>query len=196
MPVPGTAIHHIVPEPGYRPSRHGSRTPSLERSDTRERRPSRRRGQSRTPSYKSDREPRRGSRYRLGSYRSATPPYYVPGPEYGVGAPIEPPAVTHVHACPYPPPSQRSYPPPSPTSVLVPRTDQKGDPLPHPFGAPSQYLPQEQFPAPATGRAPPGHRPSLAPTVVEVVGPEPIQVHPGQPRTASGRKYCNIYTAH
>ena len=195
--VPPTAIH-IDPGRGYRPSRYDSRTPPSDRSRSPDRRsPPRGRSRSRTPSY-DDREPRRGSSL---SYQPPVPfgagPGYGPGFDPGIGHPVvQPPAVTHVHA--YPPQSQQSYPPPSPTAESIPRTDRDrgSDPLPHPFGAPTQYQP-EQFPVP-TGRAPPGRRPSLAPTVVEVTGPpERIQVHSPDfalPRTASGGKYCNICT--
>ena len=100
-----------------------------------------------------------------------------PGPENGVGAPIVPPfAVTHVHT--YPHPSL------SPTSVPVPRTDQEGEPLPHPFGTPTQYLPPEHFPVPTIGRAPLRRRPSLAPTIVAVTGPEPIHPPDYRPGTS------------
>ena len=197
FPLPPTAIH-IDPgrDPGgYRPSRYGSRTPPSDRSRSPERRTSRGRSRSRTPSF-DERDPRRSSP----SYHPVpvgVGPGYGPGYDPGIGQPVvQPPAVTHVHA--YPPPSQHSYPPRSPTDVSIPRTDREGEPLPHPFGAP-EYRPQEQFPVP-TGRAPSGRRPSLPPTVVEVAGhPERIHVHsPGfdQPRTASGGKYCNTCTTH
>ena len=196
MPVP-TGVH-IVSEP-YRRSRYaGSRTPSSERSDSRERRRRRRRRRrSRTPSTESDeREPRRDRR-RGSGYRSPSPSSFaVPigaGPEYGgVGPPIiHPPTQTHIHA--YPP----AGPSPTRTSVSQPFTEERGgEPLPHPFGPPTQYHPSEQFPLPT--RAPSGRRPSATPTIVEVTGhPEHIQVHPPseRARTESGRKYC-IYARH
>ena len=176
VPIP-TAIHHIEHEP-YR-SRRGerSRTPP-----------------SRTPSIGPE-ERERGDRrpYRSPSpeYRDR-PEYPVPvgvGPGYDRGAVptvIHPPSVTHVHQYP------STYPPRSPTGSSPPFSEREGEPLPHPFGAPTQYPPTEQAPMPI-GRTP--TRPSRAPTIVEVTGPEPIQVYPPpdhrRPRTESARKRCS-----
>lgn len=171
MPIP-TAIH-IEPEP-YQ-YRRGARYPESRTQS------------SRSPSIeRDDREPRgdRGP-----SYRSPSPEYPVPlgvGPQYDRGTGptvIQPPPVTHVHQYPstYPAGSRTPSPPP---------TEREGEPLPHPFGQPAQFPPTEQAPMPI-GR--PSTR-SRAPTIVEVTGPEPIQVYPPpdhrRPWTESDRKRC------
>jgi hypothetical protein len=113
--------------------------------------------------------------------------YPVPGPEFGpgVGTVLPPGPVTPVHT--YPPPG-------SPTRTgasLSYSPEREGEPLPHPYPPPTQYPLPEQVQVPP-GRTPSGRtRPSRAPTIVEVTGPEPIQVlPPGRPRTESARKYC------
>ncbi len=189
IPVPIPTAVHIEPEP-YRYRRRGtrydeSRTPTppsdWDRDEPREgRRPSDRRrspGRERSPSIESP-------------YRSPSPLYPVPvgAPVYdrGVPAVIQPPPVTHVHQYP------STYPPRSPTIASPPLTSREGEPLPHPFGAPTQYPATEQVPI---GRPP--TRPSRVPTIVEVTGPEPIQVYPAPDqrrlRTESARKCC-IYS--
>ena len=107
------------------------------------------------------------------------------GPENRVGTPIvRLPTVVHVHAYPHPSPS--------PTGMSVPRTDQEGKLLPHPFGTPVQYLPPEQSHVPTTGRAPSGCRPSLAHTVVRSLAQSlTSSIHLSMDK--SSRKYCNIY---
>ena len=167
-PVPIPTVH-IEPEP-YR-FRRGARYP-----------------ESRTPTSPSigpeerEVEPRR-------DYRSPGPEYPVPvgvGPEYdrGVGPTvIQPPPVTHVHQYP------STYRPSSRTGPSPPFSEREGEPLPHPFGPPTQYPPTDQAPLPV-GRPPTRSR---APTIVEVTGPEPIQVYPPpdhRPRTEPARKRC------
>jgi hypothetical protein len=187
-PMPGPAAIHIEPEP-YR-YRRGAQYP-----------------ESRTPSSRAlspeEREPPRDDR----PYRSPSPTYPFPagvgpvpvgvGPEFdrGVGPTvIQPPPVTHVHQYPSEYPS--TYPPRSPTITSPPPTGREGEPLPHPFGAPTQYPPTEQAPMPIGAPI----RPSRAPTIVEARGPEPIQVFPPPdqrrpPRTGAG-KCCNLFTRH
>jgi hypothetical protein len=84
--------------------------------------------------------------------------------------------VTHVHQYP------STYPSRSRTSPSPPPTERDGEPLPHRFGPPTQYPPTE----PMSIGGPPT-RPSRAPTIVEVTGPEPIQVYPPPDRR---RKRC------
>ena len=161
---------HIEPEP-YRYCR-GARYP-----------------ESRTPSSNSPsigperRESERDRRH----YRSPSPEYPVPigGPEYerGVGPTvIQPPPVTHVHQYP------STYAPQSRTtrSPSPPFTKRESEPLLHPFGPPTQYPPTEQVPMPI-GRPPTR---SHAPTIVEVTGPEPIQVYPPPDHRRHARKRC------
>ena len=148
--------------------------------------------ESRTPSSRSPsigperREPERDRDRR--HYRSPSPEYPVPigvGPEYdrGVGPTvIQPPPVTHVHQYP------STYAPQSRTtrSPSPPFTEREGEPLPHHFGPPTQYPPTEQAPMPI-GRPPTRSR---APTIVEVTGPEPIQVYPPPDHRRQARKRC------
>jgi hypothetical protein len=109
-------------------------------------------------------------------YRSRSPEYLVPigaGPGYDRGAGptvIQPPPMTHLHQYPSIHILRRSQ-----TSPLPPPTEREGEPLLHHFDPPSQYPPTEQAPMPIGG---PPTRPSRAPTIVEVTGPEPIQVYP------------------
>jgi len=192
VPIPA-GIPHIEPRPysTYRGrTRYSdSRTPSSERdrSDSRERRRRRRRrrspDRSLTPSDEYEEERRRDRRSRR--YRSPSPVYPIQvgvPTDRGAGPVILPqPAGVHIH----------TGPPPSPTE-LSRFTEPETEPLRHPFGEPTQYLPPEQVPVP-TGRAPSGRtRPSRAPTIIEALGPEPIHVLPpdhGRPRTISTRKY-------
>lgn len=175
VPVPIPTAIHIEREP-YR-SRRGyadSGTPP-----------------SRSPSIGPEERDSRGDRR---PYRSPSPEYpAAPIGEYDRGAipvpaVIQPPPVTHVHQYP------STYPPRSPTGSSPPFTEREGEPLPHPFGAPTQYPPtDQQVPVPIGAPT----RPSRAPTIVEVTGPEPIQVYPPpdhrRPRTESARKRC-IYS--
>src|SRR6266702_1711855 len=207
---------HIVPSEPYPRSRRGrryseSRTPSSERSrsGSRERRRLRRRERhrSRTPSTDSEerrerRRDRRRRRRREDASRSRSPSYsgsprsrrryYSPSrvhpipTEYGRAGPsiLPPPSVTHVHT--YPPPH-------SPSIISRPLTEGETEPLQHPYGLPSQYAPSQPIPVPISGAPSRLTRPSRAPTVVEVTGPERIHVLPpdhARPRTESTRKYC------
>ncbi|KAH9993287.1 hypothetical protein BJV74DRAFT_884401 [Russula compacta] len=183
VPIP-TAIH-IEPQPFRGRTRYSeSRTPSSERdrSDSRERRRRRRRRRDRsvTPSSEERERPRdrRRSPYRSRSPSTVYPAPVGVGPVYdrGVGPPVvpAPAAVTHIH----------TYPPPSPT-VLTELTEPRTEPLPVPFGQPTQF-PPEQVPMPVG--FPTSSRRSRAPTIVEVTGPEPIHILPpdqGRPRTES-----------
>jgi hypothetical protein len=119
-------------------------------------------------------------------YRSPSPDYPAPigvGPGYDRGAGptvIQPPSTTHL-----------TYPTRSLTGPSPPPTEREGEPLLHPFGQLAQYPPSEQFPVPIGG---PVTCPSHAPTVVEVTGPEPIQVYPPPdgrwPLAELARKRC------
>ena len=164
-PVPIPTTVHIAPEP-YQYRRGAQYPESLTE-------PSRR-----SPSIgPGEREPP----YDDGPYRSRSPEYPAPigvGPGYDRGAGptvIQPPPTTHVHQYP------STYPGRSQTSPSPPPIEREGEPLPHHFGPPSQYPPTEQAPIPIGG---PPTRPSRAPTIVEVTGPEPIQVYrpPGHRR--------------
>lgn len=214
-----TAVH-IVPSEQYPRSRRGrpsgSRTPSsdLDREDSRERRRRRRRDRYRTPSTDTEEEERRRrrrerrrqrrrdedrSRSYSGSPRSRrrrSPDYYSPSrihpiptsSEYGPAGPaiLPPQSVTHVHT--YPPRGG------SPSIISGPLTEGGTEPLQHPYGPPSQYAPSEPMHVPVSRAASRPTRPSRAPTVVEVTGPEHIRVHPPghdprDPRGESTRKY-------
>ena len=190
IPMPASAIHiEPTPYPRSRRTRYSrSRTPSSERdrSLSPERRRRRRRGRSpeysRSPSIES--EERDSRRRRRSRYRSPSTVFPAPGPEFGpgVGPLVLPPGTTH-HVHTYPPPGS-----PTRTSMSPYTAERESEALPHPYPS-TQYLPElVQVPP---GRTPSGR--SRAPTIVEVTGPEPIQVLPppaGRPRAGSGRKYC------
>jgi hypothetical protein len=193
---------HIVPSAPYPGSRRGysrSRTPSSERDREedrdRERRRRRRRDRDRSPSTDTEEEERRRDRRRERRRRrreeDRSPSYSprrreyspsrvhpIPVSEFGHPGPsIIPPTVGHVI---------HEYPPGSP-SYASRRSEGETEPLQHPYGPPSQYAPTEPILVPDSGRTPSGRaprrRPSQAPTIVEVTGPEHIQVlppgHPG-----------------
>ena len=211
---PGAPIHpigtiptavHIAPSEPYsrRGRRDDSRTPPLserDREDSRERRRRERRDRYRSPSTDTEEERRERERRRRERRRrrrdespsrsySGSPRrrYYSPSrvhpiPEYGQAGPsiLPPPAVTHVH----------TYPRTGSPSISHPRTEGETEPLQHPYGPPSQYVPSEPV---RSISGDPSRRRRRAPTVVEVTGPEPIHILPsGHERGETTRKYCTI----
>jgi hypothetical protein len=180
-PIP-SGVHIVPTEPYPYPTRYRrgrypeSMTPPTERSlspefDERER-PRDRRDRDRDQLRSPPPERPRSTVYPI-------PPSRGPS-EYG--RPGLPPPVTHIHG-----------PVPASPSFVSRSLTEEPEPLQHPYGPPTQYPPSQQVPVPMG--IPPSTRPraSRAPTIVEVTGPEPIQIHPpdqGRPRTEPVRKYC------